>query len=168
MRIFQPFSPAFSKILHPAIISKTQMIKPMTIMLPRKPPAKAASVAVKSLIDVVSVVFIYSFLLLLIPLYHINGKHKRFSLLIYPFLDLLSRGKNIVEIDSQRDVTSFSPVLGGDYSRGMLYGESTRGVWWGSTAYSDTGRYHLGYNSSFYTGYYGRHTGYYVRCVQAS
>ena len=75
-----------------------------------------------------------------------------------------------MEIDSQRDINSFFPVLGGNYANGTLNNESTYGYWWGSTAYNGAARYGLGYNGSgLYTGgnlvrYYGR----YVRCVQAS
>ncbi|MBQ3293256.1 hypothetical protein IJG93_03090 [Candidatus Saccharibacteria bacterium] len=74
-----------------------------------------------------------------------------------------------MEIDSQRDVTSFSPVLGGYYDNGTLRLESTRGYWWGSTTYNGAWRYHLRYDgSSLYTGGSGRYAGVYVRCVQAS
>ncbi|MBQ3293141.1 hypothetical protein IJG93_02470, partial [Candidatus Saccharibacteria bacterium] len=73
------------------------------------------------------------------------------------------------QIDSQRDINSFSPVLGGYYSDGKLYHESTHGYWWGSTTYSGARRYRLGYDgSSLYTDYDYRYPGYYVRCVQAS
>ena len=72
------------------------------------------------------------------------------------------------QIDSQRNITSFSPVLGGHYRNGTLYYEGTHGFWWGSTAYSGALRYYLGYNgSSLYTGNYFRRDGFYVRCVQA-
>ena len=74
-----------------------------------------------------------------------------------------------IQIDSQRNIASFSPVLGGYYSNGTLYDEDTRGVWWGSTAYNSALRYGLLYNgSSLYTSYYRRLDGRYVRCVQAS
>ncbi|MBR3253024.1 hypothetical protein IKF84_03055, partial [Candidatus Saccharibacteria bacterium] len=72
------------------------------------------------------------------------------------------------QIDSQRDITSFSPVLGGYYSNGALGGESTHGCWWGSTAYSGAKRYSLYYNnSSLHTGSSSRYIGFYVRCIQA-
>ena len=84
--------------------------------------------------------------------------------------DLVSRGKNIVKIDSQRDVGSFSPVLGGYYTNGTLLGESNYGLWCGRTASNGALRYSLLYDgSSLYTySYAGRLDGLYVRCVQAS
>ena len=70
------------------------------------------------------------------------------------------------QIDGQRNVSSFSPVLGGLYVNGSLYNESTDGYWWDSTAYNSAIRYRLSYNgSSLYTGNGGRHDGFYVRCV---
>ncbi|MBQ3292804.1 hypothetical protein IJG93_00640, partial [Candidatus Saccharibacteria bacterium] len=73
------------------------------------------------------------------------------------------------QIDSQRDATSFSPVLGGYYINGGLNDEFTRGYWWGSTAYNGATRYLLGYNgSSLYTDGSRRYRGNYVRCIQAS
>ncbi|MBQ3440921.1 hypothetical protein IJG27_01245, partial [Candidatus Saccharibacteria bacterium] len=72
------------------------------------------------------------------------------------------------QIDSQRDVASFSPVLGGNYSTGNLYNGATRGYWWGSEAYSAAWRYSLGYNgSSLSTTNRARQYGICVRCVQA-
>ena len=71
------------------------------------------------------------------------------------------------QIDNNRDLTNFSPVLGGYYDNGTLYYESTRGGWWGSTAYNGALRYRLVYSgSSLYTvnGSY-RHNGFYIRCV---
>ncbi|MBQ3293226.1 hypothetical protein IJG93_02930 [Candidatus Saccharibacteria bacterium] len=63
-------------------------------------------------------------------------------------------------------VSSFSPVLGGYYENGTLYNESTRGLWWGSTALNGARRYYLYYNgSSLYTGSIRRDDGYYIRCV---
>ena len=74
-----------------------------------------------------------------------------------------------MEIDSQRDINSFFPVLGGNYANGTLYGESTNGYWWGSTAYVGAERYSLSYNgSSLDAGGGVRRSGIYVRCVQAS
>ena len=70
------------------------------------------------------------------------------------------------QIDGQRNVANFSPVLGGNYYNGTLYNEGTRGLWWGSTAYNGALRYYLGYyGSSLYTNSVIRHDGYYVRCV---
>ncbi|MBQ3440779.1 hypothetical protein IJG27_00490, partial [Candidatus Saccharibacteria bacterium] len=70
------------------------------------------------------------------------------------------------QIDNNRDLTSFSPILGGGYVNGTLYDEATYGYWWGSTAYNGARRYYLGYNgSSLYTRNYYRHVGVYVRCV---
>ena len=75
---------------------------------------------------------------------------------------------NKTQIDSQRNIASFSPVLGGNYGYGTLYDEDTRAYWWGSTAYSGARRYLLYYyGSSLYTYYSYRHNGLYVRCVQA-
>ena len=72
------------------------------------------------------------------------------------------------QIDSQRNVNSFSPVLGGNYNNGTLYDEDTYGYWWGSTAYNGASRFSLNYNgSSLYTGNRTRRNGVYVRCVQA-
>ena len=63
-------------------------------------------------------------------------------------------------------ISSFSPVLGGNYVNGTLDNESTYGLWWGSTAYSGAVRYGLYYDgSSLYTGNFRRYYGYYVRCV---
>ena len=76
-------------------------------------------------------------------------------------IDSLSGGSS-----STTYVGSFSPVLGGDYVNGTLYDESSRGIWWGSTAYNGATRYPLSYNgSSLSTGGYGRNVGYYIRCV---
>ncbi len=70
------------------------------------------------------------------------------------------------QIDNQRNVASFSPVLGGNYGNGTLFNEATRGVWWGSEAYNGATRYNLYYNgSSLYTSYGGRSGGFYIRCV---
>ena len=73
------------------------------------------------------------------------------------------------QIDSQTDIASFSPVLGGYYLQGTLEAEATRGYWWGSEAYSGALRYRLYYNgSSLATGNSGRrYHGIYIRCVQA-
>ncbi|MBQ3293345.1 hypothetical protein IJG93_03570 [Candidatus Saccharibacteria bacterium] len=63
-------------------------------------------------------------------------------------------------------VSSFSPVLGGNYGNGALYSESTLGLWWGSTAYDGATRYFLAYDgSSLYTDYSIRRNGRYIRCV---
>ena len=72
------------------------------------------------------------------------------------------------QIDSQRNASSFSPVLGGNYENGTLYNEDAYGHWWGSTAYNGALHCGLRYNgSSLYTYNYRRPTGLYVRCVQA-
>ena len=77
---------------------------------------------------------------------------------------------NKTQIDAQRNIASFSPVLGGYYWDGTLHSEDTLGYWWGSTAYNGATRYYLGYNvSSLYTSIgFRRRDGLYVRCVQAS
>ena len=71
------------------------------------------------------------------------------------------------QIDANRNITSFSPVLGGYYVNGTLYDEDTHGLWWSSTAYSGAKRYRLYYNgSSLYTNNDGRRRdGIYIRCV---
>ena len=70
------------------------------------------------------------------------------------------------QIDTNRDTSSFSPVLGGRYQNGSLSYEDANGYWWGSTAYSSTERYRLGYKSSgLYTGNASRYSGIYIRCV---
>ena len=70
------------------------------------------------------------------------------------------------QIDNNKDITSFNPVLGGYYVNGTLDNENTRGGWWGSTAYNGASRYALRYDgSSLYTSYGLRHRGCYVRCV---
>ena len=70
------------------------------------------------------------------------------------------------QIDNNRDLTSFSPVLGGYYGNGMLNNEATYGFWWGSEAYYGAGRYRLNYNGSrLSTGNFRRYNGLYVRCV---
>ena len=71
------------------------------------------------------------------------------------------------QIGQNRNLTSFSPVLGGVYYNGTLYNESTNGYWWGSEAYSGARRYRLNYyGSSLYTNNGYRSDGRYVRCVQ--
>ena len=72
------------------------------------------------------------------------------------------------QIDSQTDIASFFPVLGGSYGNGTLDNEATRGSWWGSEAYDGAVRYRLSYDGSSLSTRSGRrHVGYYVRCVQA-
>ena len=65
----------------------------------------------------------------------------------------------------KQNTTSFSLALGGFYNNGTLSGESTRGIWWGSTAYNSSQRYYLTYNSNLYTDYGVRYGGAYIRCV---
>ena len=70
------------------------------------------------------------------------------------------------QIDNNRDLSNFSPVLGGYYNNGTLYLEATRGYWWDSTASNGAVRYSLNYNgSSLSTGDNRRLNGIYVRCV---
>ena len=65
-------------------------------------------------------------------------------------------------------VSSFSPILGGNYYNGTLTNEATHGYWWGSEAYNGARRYLLNYDgSSLYTSNGRRYFGYYIRCVQA-
>ena len=75
---------------------------------------------------------------------------------------------NKTQLDSQRNIDIFSPVLGGNYTNSTFGGENENGTWWGSTAASGTLRYGLRYNAdNLFTGYYRRGNGYYIRCVQA-
>ena len=71
------------------------------------------------------------------------------------------------QIDNNRDITNFVPVLGGGYNSGTLYNKATYGRWWGSEAYNGARRYRLGYDGSSLStrndGY--RQSGIYVRCV---
>ena len=70
------------------------------------------------------------------------------------------------QIDANRDIDGFSPVLGGDYVNGALYNEDPHGFWWGSTASNGAMRYRLSYNgSSLYTNGSVRLNGLYIRCV---
>ena len=71
------------------------------------------------------------------------------------------------QIDSQRSISNFSPILGGNYANGTLYNENTRGYWWGAESYSDaTSRYSIVYTgSNLSTDHAGRRTGTYIRCV---
>ena len=72
----------------------------------------------------------------------------------------------IKQIDNNRDLTNFSPVLSGYYLDGTLNNESLRGYWWGSTAYNGAKRYYLSYNNtSLYTSNGFRHVGFSIRCV---
>ncbi|MBQ3440702.1 hypothetical protein IJG27_00070 [Candidatus Saccharibacteria bacterium] len=75
---------------------------------------------------------------------------------------------NNTQIDSQRNIASFSPVPGGTYENGALNSKANHGLWWGSEAYNGARRYGLRYNGSgLSTRYYARPFGHYVRCVQA-
>ena len=70
------------------------------------------------------------------------------------------------QIDNNRDLTNFSPVLGGYYVNGTLNYESTHGDWWSSVTYNGARRYRLYYNGSgLYTGDRNRIGGLYIRCV---
>ena len=76
---------------------------------------------------------------------------------------------NNAQIRANRDVLSFSPVLGGYYGDGALISSTTYGLWWGSEASNSAVRNALDYFSSgtLYT-LSGRRTyGFYIRCVQA-
>ena len=73
---------------------------------------------------------------------------------------------NKKQLDNNRDTISFSPVRGGNYGRGSLYDENTRGYWWGSESYNSKLRYALSYNgSNLYTDGNYRAVGFYIRCV---
>ena len=75
------------------------------------------------------------------------------------------------QIDNQRDVTSFSPVLGGSYRNGSLISPTDYGHWWSSEASIGIARYLLNNNGTLYTSSSTlnlRLAGFYVRCVQAS
>ena len=73
------------------------------------------------------------------------------------------------QIDNNREVINFSPVLGGHYAVGTLYNKDTHGRWWGTEAYDSARRYDLNYegnNLSLYTGPDRRRfNGIYIRCV---
>ena len=74
--------------------------------------------------------------------------------------------------DEQNGIAShmadFSPVTGGWYGSGTLYG-TANGYWWSSTALNDSYQYYLRYyNNNLNTGTDRRHRGYYVRCVRSS
>ena len=74
------------------------------------------------------------------------------------------------QIDSNKDVTNFLPVLGGGYYNGALRDEDTYGGWWGATVDVATRRYGVFYNGTSLTTTSGLRRGYgrYIRCVQAS
>ncbi|MBQ3440852.1 hypothetical protein IJG27_00875 [Candidatus Saccharibacteria bacterium] len=71
------------------------------------------------------------------------------------------------QLDNNRDITNFSPVLGGYYNNGILNNEAANGVWWSDEVYSGAIRYYLAYNNaSLYTGHSNvRSSGRYIRCV---
>ena len=70
------------------------------------------------------------------------------------------------QMDSNKDVANFNPVLGGHYLTSVLYSEDTRALWWSSEAFNGANRYYLVYNgSSLSTSYDARRYGFYVRCV---
>ena len=71
------------------------------------------------------------------------------------------------QLDNQRDIVNFTPVLGGFYSNGMWYEGATYGHWWGSEAYISIRRYYLSYNGSALSTYNNgnRRSGLYIRCV---
>ena len=70
------------------------------------------------------------------------------------------------QIDNNRNITDFVPVLGGIYFHGILYDEATRGSWWGSEANNNVTRYMLDYNANnLYIGNSRRSGGFYIRCV---
>ncbi|MBQ3440862.1 hypothetical protein IJG27_00925 [Candidatus Saccharibacteria bacterium] len=74
---------------------------------------------------------------------------------------------SIVQINNNRDISNFSPVKGGQYNRGVLGDEASRGSWWGFEAHNSAVRYYLRYgDNSLYTGNNAyRSLGYYIRCV---
>ena len=70
------------------------------------------------------------------------------------------------QIDNNRDITNFHPILGGYYRNSVLTNETAHANWWSSEAYTGTLRYLLHYNvSGLYTNSYYRHIGFYIRCV---
>ena len=70
------------------------------------------------------------------------------------------------QIDNNRDAANINPVLGGNYSLGVLVDETVYGIWWGSEAYSGTNRYYLVYDGSkLLTHDRRRSRGFYIRCV---
>ena len=74
------------------------------------------------------------------------------------------------QINSQRDVTSFSPVLGGTYWNGVLDGETRYGALWSSEMYNNVMRYFLRYKDDNLTTGDGssRQNAIYIRCVLES
>ena len=64
-------------------------------------------------------------------------------------------------------ISSFSPVLGGYYTNGTLYDESSYGLWWVSTAHTKGALRHLlrYIDSSLNTNNTYRYVGVYIRCV---
>ena len=77
---------------------------------------------------------------------------------------------DIAQINSQRDIATFSPVPGGDYGGGTL-NKTERGGWWGSDIFNNNGaarRYRLSYDTTLITTDGARYGGFYIRCVQKS
>ena len=71
----------------------------------------------------------------------------------------------------------FAPVHGGLYNNGELSNESTNGYWWSSSTSGSKGarREYINYNTgttypdgTLYVGGSYRHSGRYIRCIQAS
>ena len=74
------------------------------------------------------------------------------------------------QLDSNRNVAIFSPVLSGTYNNGKLTNNGIEGNWWGSMASSiNASRHRLTYTSdALSTGGLRRYDGIAIRCVQAS
>ena len=68
------------------------------------------------------------------------------------------------QLDNQRNVTNFSPVLGGFYYNAIF--DDTRGTWWSGEAYLTARRYSLSYDANnLVTVRSSRRDGIYIRCV---
>ena len=70
------------------------------------------------------------------------------------------------QADSNTNIPSFSPVLGGNYNDGILNNENAYGFWWNSEANTGARRYRLYYNgSSLSNNNTSNYIGIYIRCV---
>ena len=71
------------------------------------------------------------------------------------------------QLDNNKDVTNFSPTLGGYYNDSTLNDVATIGLWWGSETYNNARRYYLDYHDSSLSvnNYSRRYNGFYIRCV---
>ena len=87
--------------------------------------------------------------------------------------DICPAGWSLPTNSQQSGITSyssaFSPIYGGYYGNGSLYGATSNGHWWSSTASNANSQYYLYYtNGSLYTSSILKNLGYYIRCVRSS